>query len=435
MRVERIVTIVGLVLLLFIAFSHKGLLTPQPDLPALTICPEGPPQCDYATLTEAIRAAEPDMTLFVHGGVYEETLEIDKGLRLVGIQGEVLLRGVEPGRPTLTVRPQEASNVLLENLTILGGPAPERGKSDEGCIIPSQGPCSAGLVVEDSAPLVLTLFRVRVKEALAYGLVCLYRLEGEGATVRAYILDSQFKANKGLVWACGGRLSVEEVLFAEGKWGIAIGPGTEATIRNSTFLRNHVGLGVEGDDIRITVENSRFLYNTNLAIAAYGHRFTNMNVELYDNMILGNWRGVSWGGFPGSDPQEILGSRMLIEDSLIVGNAEYGISAWSSAPLLARNNRIEDNGHGVLVFQAEEGVELSSNRIRNNRNWGVALLRVDHWWEGDVCEIAINGGPVLSMDYTIVVRGEGNSMGGNGRGDLCPEDYSWPEDFMASNED
>ena len=154
MLAKRVVAIAGLILLLFIAFSHKGLLTVQPHLPALRVCPEGPPRCDFSTLSEAIRAAQSGMTLFVYSGLYEETLQIDKSLRIVGVQegsatGGVVLRGTEPGRPTLTIRPQEASNLLLENLTIVGGPPPGQGDPDVGCLRPGEGACAAGLAAEN----------------------------------------------------------------------------------------------------------------------------------------------------------------------------------------------------------------------------------------------------------------------------------------------
>lgn len=85
----------------------------------LTVCPQGPPVCQFAKIQEAIDAAAEGATIRISEGVYAENLVITKSLRLVGVgQEKVTLRAVKAEEATLSIGADEPFQVFIEGLTI-----------------------------------------------------------------------------------------------------------------------------------------------------------------------------------------------------------------------------------------------------------------------------------------------------------------------------
>jgi len=107
------------------------------------------------------------------------------------------------------------------------------------------------------------------------------------------------------------------------------------------------------------------------------------------------------------------------------------VVVWRGAQVSLANNTITGNRDGVLLGRAlAEGapqvegpgpLKLWGNNIFDNSGWGVALYTM-------ACGFA--GAP---QAFTGTIQGSANKLHNNGRGDLCPEDYPWPEGFTAGS--
>jgi nitrous oxidase accessory protein NosD len=103
----------------------------QEELPVITVCPQGPPVCQFAKIQEAINAApdpespywEPTAEIRVASGTYEENLQlIHKAVLLKGTgKDQVFLRPAHKHQPTiLFVGAIGGAGALIEGVTIDG---------------------------------------------------------------------------------------------------------------------------------------------------------------------------------------------------------------------------------------------------------------------------------------------------------------------------
>lgn len=118
-----------------------------------------------------------------------------------------------------------------------------------------------------------------------------------------------------------------------------------------------------------------------------------------------------------------------------------GISIYEAKALLQETSIREWLGYG-LVASKDSSVTLRRSRISSNASGGGAFLLGNAAAEFYETEITDNVGygirlalPPCFTDYELVrfegtVRGLDNEIHDNGQGDLCPEDYPWPEGFV-----
>ncbi|MGQ9733977.1 MAG: hypothetical protein ACUVQU_02855 [Candidatus Bipolaricaulia bacterium] len=139
----------------------------------LTVCPEGPPQCDFAAIQAAIEAAVPGAFILIYPGTYRENLILDKSLSLAATEsGQVRIQG-DPERETiLTLQVDGEMNVLLEGITIVG--LTDLAQASRGSATPSRG-------VEIQGQGEVTLSLVGVQIANTYeGIEC-YSFRGKAS--------------------------------------------------------------------------------------------------------------------------------------------------------------------------------------------------------------------------------------------------------------
>jgi nitrous oxidase accessory protein NosD len=206
----------------------------------------------------------------------------------------------------------------------------------------------------------------------------------EGVTVRGLHLESrQFRPpyqapavrieNAGVLFQ-GNRISG----LGDGISAFGLG-GTRIVLSENEIqgeMADHgSGILLIGDNPMIVIENR--ITNKALGILIGGK----VNVEARGNVLQENSIGLLVGGF----------GRSLIEE-----------------------NEITSNIHGVRLSDAVQ-VELNSNRIAENLRWGIAL------WQRPCFEV--------DDQFDGSVLGSKNEIHDNIRGDLCPEDYPWPEGF------
>jgi hypothetical protein len=411
---------------LLLVVSLSGFPSAQPpseELP-LTVCPEGPPQCQFSTIGAAIDAASPYDLIQVYPGTYRETLTISKSLRLVATEPErVVLQGAHTGEPTLTLQVQDRLDITIEGLTLLAPPDPESTGTcqDRRALV-----CSNGIDIRGEGALGLTLVNVQITQRenqSATGIDC-SQFTG---TAQVVLRQSRISANReGLDWTCptSGSLEIQHTLVS-GNYlgGVSFfgsrGETMEVSVEESLFTANGVAIELDGEGLDVIVKGSEFLDNNKTGIFANLHG--DSLLEISGSLLLRNRAGVVLGG-----PESFIeGTQFLLQDSRVLGNREEGVIVWTVGEVELRNNLIEGNGHGVRVVQASNRLALYENQVVRNEGWGVALDQSECFSK----PFPIAGlGPEVKKVFRIV--GKGNEIHDNGQGDLCPEWFNWPEDFM-----
>ena len=418
------ITLLGLIVIPVLVFGGGAGGTQQQQTQALTVCSEGSPVCTFAKIQAAIDAANPNDFVFIQPGRYEENLTINKSLRLVGTEaGQVLIQGVTPGQATVTLRTEEASRFSLQSLTIIGGPAVNATPENPiTCLFPAAS-CPPGILVEGIKSLVLTVVDVQfIGGPIGTGMSCFAEEPVQGFA-RVFVLRSQIThmGFGGIVWGCDfqeATLHLEEVTFSDNKIsGLAILRDETSpivvTVERSKFIRNDRGIDAGGSGIVLTVKDSWFIDN---AVAGVIMSFitANNSAQIQESFFVGNEVGLAWEGITGLSGPE--GASGMVEDSFFIGNELAGVFVRSVEKLDVRRNMISENGSGVIISFSSAGFALNENRIIGNREWGVTLRRP---------ECVENG-----FNDPVGVQGEGNEIHNNGKGDLCPENFNWPPDFI-----
>jgi len=245
----------------------------------------------------------------------------------------------------------------------------------------------------------------------------------------------------------GGGISIERVAKAEvnynhvegNGWGIRI-----VAVSGTVIKHNHVsenggsGIGVY-DSLKAEVSYNQLLNNDSGVILDY----IDQGTVVY-NFIQGNQRGITIRGLlldrsegyiaiKYNNIQDNEWSGLLMVDIASGGKIEiyrneiltnrWGV--WlvhTEAMTTMEQNTLEGNEHGVVVDASR--VMLNENRIVRNEGWGV-VLSDDTFPSGRVW--CLSG----EIDWTEWdVRGVANEMYENSQGNLCPEDYPWPEGFV-----
>ena len=134
--------------------------------------------------------------------------------------------------------------------------------------------------------------------------------------------------------------------------------------------------------------------------------------------------------------------EILLQDVLISGNEGEGLFLHGSTRTLLLRSRVVYNGSRGIAMDMQPWLIIRDSEIAHNRSDGIdagigGLLEVYN------TRIFANGGYGirLSMEaceerweaaqtpFAGEIRGRGNKVFDNARGDLCPEDYPWPEGF------
>lgn len=404
-----------------IGLSQPGLI-PQP----ITVCPEGPPQCQFDRLSEAIAAAEPFGLIWIYPGDYEETLVLDKSLRLIATeQGKVRLQGIQTGLPTLLVEVTGEMRVVLEGFSLLSpaDPDPAGTCQDSHSVL-----CSRGVVIRGEGMLHLTLVNMELTQRASQGSAGLACTDFTGeATV--LVERSRVVAHRdGIAWSCPNTtLTIRNTLISGNRFrGVTIftpalvQSPTEVSIESSLFMGNPgLALAGSGENFELRVVRSEFFGN---AAGVLARAFDpDSRIEILDSVIAQHSDfGVFFGGMSGFDQNR---GQYVLAKSQIVGNLTEAVRVATSGQVELERNSIKENGHGVRVVYAGGRLRLQENEIAQNAGWGVAL---------DLPECFESPIPTLGeVERAFHIEGENNVLMNNGIGPLCPESFPWPEDFIA----
>ncbi len=408
------------------SWSLSGGAQQEATLPAVwSVCPQGPPLCQFSKIQEAVAQANPGDLIQIQSGTYSETLVISKNLRLVGAGRDLVrLQGVEAGKPVITLQVAGELKLLLDGLTIAGAPP---ASAEEACFNASGASweqiCPNGLVVRGQGALALTLVDSQIIESYGSGLVC-SRPGFEGSAVQLTMVHSRIANNRGsgMDWGCaeGEAIFIKNTTISgNGSHGLFIsGVGSEIDISGSTFSGNFRGMSWRGSNVKLTISRSYFMHNFAAGIEIEARMQS--SITLAQLMVVGNGDGAIFLG----DEE----ATIRLQDSTLQENASRGVEAAAigiitlgtgitvlSGAIQIQRALISKNQHGIVVVAANPA-QLDDNRIIENEGWGVA------WLQPPCFEAPVDTGGVI--------QGIDNETRDNGRGDLCPEDYNWPPDFI-----
>ncbi len=399
-----------------------------------TVCPAGPPVCDYALIQEAVDAAGPGDIVKVAGGIYTD---IHGRPSPFNYEGPSVITQVVYLSQTLTIQggytttnwitpDPEANPTTLDAqgqgraLFITGGVAPTvaglrltGGDAAQAGADPYGQNRGGGLYILGAA--------AEIQECLVYG-----NMADSGGGIYTYdahltMRNSTLTDNAALFFG-GGMLMVE-------------GAGL---LEDTLFFSNTAGMGAGAyfGSEAITLTNNAFLSNTaqyeggGVIVEIYGG-----HSELVGNYVAGNRAYLNGGGL-------YFGEEVQVRPALHAGGTVPGKRLLFAGNVIAHNWA---QGHGGGVYMGGDGgaAELVGNMVWDNTAGGDGGgIYLDQSAEPTpilsntvVANVAgRNGGGIYLATTTATVRGnivqgnlaEGDGGGGYGRG-------TWSDNTFSGN--
>jgi len=187
---------------------------------------------------------------------------------------------------------------------------------------------------------------------------------------------------------------------SEGDGGIAIrGEGSRFVLRNLRVFDTRLA-----PEISVKAPNSEVLLER-VMVHGSGLELSEGEITITGSLISGNWEGmfINWK------------AEVTIIQSRISGNRR-GIVTDGRPRITILNSEIAYNGGDGIELGGDTSLEADDNRIFANGGYGIRLVRRE-------CGDQADGSKGVN------VKGRGNEIFDNAKGDLCPEDYPWPEGF------
>ncbi len=396
---------------------------------------------DFTSIQAAIDEASEGDTIQVDAGIYRENLEINKSLVLKAstagavtiisspIKPGVLVRGsiqvhiegirfqAEVGEGVASTTPGKSGQSSPEGVVVLGILIQDRARVTlrnnsfrhyQGAIEVAE----EAQAVIDSNKIYLTLpfseshygIGVSYAHAEIKDNVILLRSHGDPA-IGISLMNAQATISNNLitgmhlegVYALGSRgLLIKGNLIVHDRGGIFIQrlhpddeKGTVIIERNELLGSKH-SPGVTIADISVRIRGN-VLRDNGIGLNVIDWRVDDdtLNVRIEDNLVSLNQKGIYVG---------ITGAAR-ITNNLVERNEELGIElGWNYMDVEITGNRIMLNGRGIALLTSECAPQEA--------------LMFGHF-EGQI-------------------RGSGNELSNNDKGDLCPSDYPWPPDFIKN---
>lgn len=322
----------------------------------LTVCPQGPPVCDFPKIQEAIEIASEGATIRITEGTYLENLVIPKNLKLISMARErTIVKGAEGGKPVIRVEGDRAIEVTIEGVIVTE--AHTFGK-DNLCFDVLKLLCPIGIQILGQARA--TLSHTAITRNAMYGVMAWDSAQVSlqdtqvfhngldnvvvGISAQAFISYSR-------IFSSGGRRSnlsltgsalavVFHSQLLSGEWGIELLNTAQASITNTQISYNTTGVAVQ-QSAQVEIRASTIQLNIDGVIVIGRSR-----ASIFDSLIADNGgHGVLVGGQ----------SWTTIQDSRILNNGGWGIAAWLrkcgfdrdqfTGRVELNNNEIRDNGY------------------------------------------------------------------------------------------
>jgi hypothetical protein len=309
----------------------------------VTVCPSGPPLCDFATIPAALAAVSDGDTISVAPGIYAGGFTIDKSISVVGFgAGSTTISGGDPAAVTISW----GKTVQIRGFTISG--ADQTGLINSGTLLlvdstvshnqdePGYGgPGAAGIynggsltmrssTVDDNGPgrggvggilndgwMILEDSSVVDNDSSVGGI-----LNHGSATLRRTVVARNGEWSAGGIVNSGKLVLIKCSLFRN--WSDHIGAlqnDGEATIIDTTILRNFTLIGNSGIANRGTLHISRSTISNNVSGSGNVGGLLNIGgaVAITDSVLRSNYG--HWGG-----GIVTVGGTLALERSLVLFN-------------------------------------------------------------------------------------------------------------------
>lgn len=283
---------VSLLGLLLISVGGEEKMSQEKAGGVFTICPQGPPTCDFSKISEAIQAAESNYSLRIGPGTYQENLLIDKNLQIAATEaGKVRIQGVRPGWPTIILQMRGELRVSLDGLVILGGQAAQTARDcfNENLCIPW------GIALDGEGSILFVLSNSEVTRTI----IC---PRGVGSPGKAQLIFLNSRISDG---AWGIRLDVckfREILLKLDQVDIAGSHGPGISLNRIGALRG------EPNRVTIEIENSRFVGN---GVGLEAYLLENSHIAIRNSWFVNNPSAGARIKWSGRDPSQSFRRKCL----------------------------------------------------------------------------------------------------------------------------
>ncbi len=222
----------------------------------------------------------------------------------------------------------------------------------------------------------------------------------------------------GLEATRGARLVLEDVAVVDNRFGIVV-EESEALLRRVRLVKNETAglFAIRASQVKVV--HSWLLQNEigiaiatrSLELDGYGS-----SVEVEGSWVIGNGMGslIGYlGAFPSFDP-EVHRNRLRLSRTQVADN-KVGIQvSWGAQVEAEGSELIYNRSDGIWVSSLSADLRLDRNRIHHNQKCGISVP-----------------GVIRARSWKVRVMGRDNEVFQNAFGDLCPEDYPWPEGFRT----
>jgi len=381
---------------------------PIPPFQEVTVCPEGPPKCDFTSIEAAIGIVTGGGVIEVLPGVYRENIEIGKGLTLQGTVGVTII-AKDPEQSVIYVNPG-VENVTITNLMITGSNKAgiEIGEGAKGIAI-------EGNWISGGEPGIDGLMGLTVQIKPHAQVI----VEGN-TSVGTYILIDAAKVD-----------IIDNVFLSP--LAIGVRGGEVKVLRNMIYG----GILIEGDSLTPVSANiedniiESILRGLEIRTGEWGV------VRLRRNILAGN----TLGGVIWVRSLEAQGNYIINSDNSNARQEGQGLIVLATEKIdLVGNVVMGNDASGLILGLSQSGeMRVENNIILNNGRYGLALLNPDciHTYVTELLESIIPKEEWDEIEDKFYqgqlqgeVKGSDNLIAGNEEGDLCPEAYPWPEGFV-----
>jgi hypothetical protein len=331
---------------------------------------------DYASITEALKAAAHGARVLVRPGLYEEELVVTKPVELVGDgpREEIVVRGA--GASCLRA---SAEGARVAGLTLRG--AADGGRAFfavdvargnlllEDCDVSSDTLSCVAVHGPEAAPLIR---RCRIHDGADSGL---YFFDGASGTVEECEVNGH--ANVGVAITGGaGPVVRRSKIYAGANAGLVVWQEGTALVEECEIYGNRLaGLGVS-EGAKLTARACRLHGGDNSGVFVHhegeavlegcelsGHREAQAAVTTGGRLFLSGCR-LQRGQDSGVYVRD--GGQALLQSCTVIGNAGAGASVGSASVLAVLSSQINDNARFAVEVAAGASARVEDTDLTGN---------------------------------------------------------------------